>query len=63
MSTACLVLWMLFVLGGMYFDWGFLPAMAVCAVWGAGQSVYSYWAIRLSGPSAPQKLRRAKQDR
>ena len=55
-STACLALWMVFVLGGMWFDWGFLPAMAVCAVWGVGQSVYSYWAIRLSGPNAPQGL-------
>ena len=55
-STACLVLWMVFVLGGMYFDWGFLPAMAVCAVWGVSQSVYSWWAIRLSKPSAPQAL-------
>lgn len=56
MSTACLALWVVLVLGGMYFDLGFLPAMAVCAVWGVGQSVYSYWAIRLSGPNAPERL-------
>lgn len=53
-AFTCLVLWMIFVLGGMYFDWGLLPAMAVCIVWGVGQSAYGYWAIRLSKPSAPQ---------
>lgn len=50
MSTACLALWAVFVMGGMFFDGGFLPAMAVCVVWGAGQSVYSYWAIKLGKP-------------
>ena len=55
-STACMALWMVFVLGGMYFDWGFLPAMAVCTVWGVGQSVYCYWSIKLSGPNSPQTL-------
>lgn len=50
MSTACLVLWTVFVMGGMFFNGGFLPAMAICVVWGVGQSVYSYWAIKLSTP-------------
>lgn len=50
MSTACLALWAVFVMGGMFFDSGFLPAMAICVVWGVGQSVYSYWAIKLSKP-------------
>ena len=30
--------------------WGFLPAMAVCIVWGAGQTVYSYWCLKLGKP-------------
>ena len=55
-STACLALWTVFVLGGMFFDWGFLPIIPVCVVWGVNQSVYSYWAIKLSKPSAPQAL-------
>lgn len=50
MSTACLALWAVFVMAGMFFGGGFLPAMAICVVWGVGQSVYSYWAIRLSRP-------------
>ena len=56
MCTACLALWLVFVLAGIFFDLGVLPAMVVCIVWGVGQSVYSYWAIRLSGPGAPQRL-------
>lgn len=52
MSTACLVLWAVFVMGGMFFEGGFLPAMAICVVWGAGQSVYCYWSIKLSKPGA-----------
>ena len=55
-TFTCLALWTVFVLGGIYFDWGFLPIIPVCAVWGVSQSVYSYWAIRLSKPSAPQAL-------
>lgn len=50
MSAACLALWTVFALGGMFFGGGFLPAMAVCVVWGAGQSVYCYWSIKLSRP-------------
>ena len=50
MVTTCLVLWAVSALGGVFFDWGFLPAMAVCVVWGAGQSVYCYWSIKLSRP-------------
>ena len=54
MVRVCLGLWVVFALGGMFFDWGFLPALAVCAVWGAGQSVYAWWALKLgkSGGSA-----------
>ena len=47
MSRTCMTLWVVFALGGMFFDWGFLPAMAVCVIWGVGQSVYSYWCIKL----------------
>lgn len=47
MCTACLALWAVFALGGMFFDWGFLPAMAVCIVWGAGQSAYSWACLKL----------------
>ena len=55
-TFTCLALWTVFALGGMYFDWGFLPVVPVCVVWGVNQSVYAYWAIRLSKPSAPQAL-------
>ena len=55
-TFTCLALWTVFVLGGIYFDWGFLPVMAVCVVWGVNQSVYAYWAIKLSKPSAPQAM-------
>ena len=55
-TYTCLALWTVFVLGGIYFDWGFLPVIPVCAVWGVSQSVYSYWAIRLSKPSAPSAM-------
>ena len=43
MCYTCLALWLVFLLGGMFFDWGFLSALAVCIVWGVGQSVYSWW--------------------
>ena len=49
----CLVLWMVFALGGMFFNWGFAPAMTVCIVWGVGQTVYSYSCIRQSKPGSP----------
>ena len=55
-TYTCLALWTVFVLGGIYFDWGFLPIIPVCVVWGVSQSVYSWWTIRLSKPSAPQAL-------
>lgn len=55
-TFTCLALWTVFVLGGIYFDWGLLPVVPVCVVWGVSQSVYSYWAIRLSKPSAPSAM-------
>ena len=54
MSKVCVGLWLVFTLGGMFLDWGFLPALAVCIVWGVGMSVYCYWAIRKPGlPAVP----------
>ena len=50
MCCTCMALWVVFALGGMFFSWGFLPAMAVCIVWGAGQSVYSWWCLKLDRP-------------
>lgn len=51
MCRVCLVLWAVFALGGMFFSWGFLPAMAVCVVWAAGQSVYARWTLKLGRPA------------
>lgn len=51
-GRTCLALWVVFAVGGMFFDWGFVPAMAVCIIWGVGQSVYSYSCIKLSKPGA-----------
>lgn len=53
MGRACMVLWMVFALGGMFFDWGFTPAMAVCVIWGVGQSVYAFSCMKLSKPGSP----------
>lgn len=50
MSMTCLVLWAVFGLGGIFFTGGFVPAMAVCMIWGVGQSVYSYWCLKLGKP-------------
>ena len=50
MARVCLGLWLVFLLGGMFFDWGFLPSLAVCIVWGVGQSVYSWYAVKLGKP-------------
>ena len=47
MTYTCLGLWVVFALGGMFFNWGFLPALAVCVVWGVGQSVYAWWTLKL----------------
>lgn len=47
MCRVCLGLWAVFALGGMFFSWGFLPSLAVCVVWGAGQSVYAWWTMKL----------------
>lgn len=55
-TFTCLALWTVFVMGGIYFDWGFLPVIPVCIVWGVSQSVYSYWVIKLSRPSAPSAM-------
>ena len=55
MTTACLALWTVFALGGMLFDWGFLPALGVCVIWGVGQSVYSYSCIKWSGTGKPEE--------
>ena len=49
-ARTCMALWVVFALGGMFFNWGFLPALAVCIVWGAGQVVYSYWCLKLGKP-------------
>lgn len=53
MTTACMALWVVFALGGMFFNWGFLPAMAVCIVWGVGQSAYAYTCLKLGKPGSP----------
>ena len=50
MCAACMALWVVFALGGMFFDWGFLPAMAVCIVWGVGQSAYAWSCLKASRP-------------
>lgn len=50
MCMACMALWVVFTLGGMFFNWGFLPALAVCIVWGAGQSSYSWACLKLGRP-------------
>lgn len=50
MCRVCMALWMVFALGGLFFSWGFLPSMAVCIVWGAGQTAYSYWCLKLGKP-------------
>ena len=49
-SRTCLGLWLVFVVGGMFLDWGFLPALAVCIIWGVSQSAYSWQALKLSKP-------------
>ena len=46
-GRTCLILWMLFVIGGMFFNYGFLPAMAVCIIWGVNQSAYFYSCLTL----------------
>lgn len=51
-SMTCLALWAVLGLGGMFFSWGFMPAMTVCIVWGVSQSVYCYWCIKLSKPGS-----------
>lgn len=52
MSMTCLVLWAVCGLGAIFFTAGFVPAMMVCIVWGVGQSVYSYWCLKLSKPGS-----------
>ncbi len=52
MCGTCLALWAVFTLGGLFLGWGFLPAMAVCVIWGVGESVYCCWSIKLSKPGA-----------
>lgn len=60
MGSACMILWMVFTLGAMLFDWGFLPAMGVCVIWGVGQSVYCYSCFKLSGGGKDRKDEEAK---
>lgn len=51
-TITCLALWAVLGLGGMFFSWGFMPAMTVCIIWGVSQSVYCYWCLKLSNPGA-----------
>ena len=51
-TITCLVLWTVLALGGMFFSWGFMPAMTVCIIWGVSQSVYCYWCLKLSSPGS-----------
>lgn len=55
-SHTCLVLWALLTIGGITFDIGFLPSLAVCVIWGVSQSVYFYWAMKLPNPSTSAPL-------
>lgn len=50
MSMSCLILWAVLGLGGMFFSWGFMPAMTVCIIWGVGQSAFAYWTLKLGRP-------------
>lgn len=47
-NTTCMVLWVIFLITGMFLNTGFLPVLAVCIIWGVSLSVYHYWALRLS---------------
>lgn len=50
MSMSCLILWAVLGLGGMFFSWGFMPAMTVCVIWGVGQSVYAWSCLKMNRP-------------
>lgn len=60
-STTCLVLWVVFTLGAMMFDWGFLPVLAVCVIWGVGQSVYFYNCLKADRPKKKQEPQEEEQ--
>lgn len=51
MCRVCMGLWVVFALGGMFFNWGFLPALAVCLVWGVGQAAYSWACLKQEKPT------------
>lgn len=55
-TLTCLILWAVLALGGMFFSWGFMPAMTVCIIWGVSQSVYCYWCLKLSNPGSTSAL-------
>ncbi len=47
-NNACIALWLVFTLAGMFLGTGFLPVLAICVIWAVGQSVYSWWGRKLS---------------
>lgn len=47
-NTACMILWIIFVLSAMFFDTGLLPVLVVCIIWGVSVSVYTHWSMKLS---------------
>ena len=47
-NNACIALWLVFTLAGMFLGTGFLPVLAICAIWAVGQSVYTWWGRKLS---------------
>lgn len=47
-GKVCMALWIVFTLAGMFLGTGFLPVLAVCIIWAAGQSVYAWWSLKLS---------------
>ncbi len=51
-SMTCLILWMIFTLTALFLGTGFLPVLAVCVIWVVAQSVYCWWAVKLSSPGA-----------
>lgn len=50
-NITCLVLWMLFALSALFLSTGFLPALAVCVIWGVSQWVFCRQSMKLSAPS------------
>lgn len=47
-NKLCYILWLVFTVTALFLKTGILPVLVVCIIWAVSQSVYCWWAHKLS---------------